>query len=67
MIQPNFSTEVAMLVYTTLFSISLFIEMVTTIACSCLDPSDDVMITHVNNGRKINASAEIIYDEMYYC
>jgi hypothetical protein len=61
MIQPNFSTEVAMLVYTTLFSISLFI------ACSCLDPSDDVMITHVNNGRKINASAEIIYDEMYYC
>ena len=51
MIRPNIQSETTSIILTTLFTISLFVLLITTFICSYIDPSDSIMIKYKSNKR----------------
>jgi hypothetical protein len=52
MIRPNIKSELANLVLTIMFSLSLAILIVTCIMCSVIDPSDTAMMQSKSGKKK---------------
>ena len=43
-VQPNFTSSTPQIIFITLYSLSVVALIITTVICSCVDPSDNVMI-----------------------